>query len=147
MLFLTLACFTAFSASFSLINPLILYSKRDVLQISSLQYLLQRVHPLGHVPYLRKCQLSNILRILFLDPFLSSQTCVIPICGRSDPECVLNLFIPAAQCCLLSNSPLQGSLHASAKKLITLFKSPPLHLPCHYITGFSITHALLYDRL
>lgn len=112
----------------SLINALLLQSKWDI----SKTWDGTCTPVFGHL--FTKCPLCNTP--------LSLQTCVAPISGRSGPECVLNLFIPATQHCLLSNSPHWESLQASAKKLITLFfKSPPVHLPPHSIF-LSTTHML-----
>lgn len=78
-------------------------------------------------------------------PSFSLQTCVAPVRVRSGPWSVFfNLFIPATQCCLLSNSKRRESLRASAKKLITPFKSPPVHfVSSPWYQFFNDMHAFL----
>lgn len=75
----------------------------------------------------------------FLDPFHSSQPCGAPLSGGSGPDGVPNPFIPATQRCLLSHSPLQGSLRASAKNVITILGICLTHI----MRVLHCTHAML----
>lgn len=124
-----LSCFPAFSAFFPVINPLILYSDRDILEITNWQCTLQPTPPsFGCLPNKELLEVQYRLHSFFGSPLFFPfflQTCVVPMSGRSGPECVRLISLSLQlSCCLLSNSPPQGSLEASAKNVITLFNSP-----------------------
>lgn len=106
----TLSFHEPVSLIFSLINSLFLYSERDILQITSLQYILRPANPLRHLPNLRNAILCNILCTLFFGsfPFLTDMCCTNKMVGvaRSVFLISLSLQLSAAYCPILHHKDL-----------------------------------------